>query len=69
MNENEYTYHYIEEFSEQQYIKYIESLDNDGLLAMIKELNLELIECENLEDYEECCIIRDDINQLKQYLS
>ena len=51
MNESEYTYHYIEAFSEQQYIKYIESLDNDGLLAMIKELNLELIECENLEDY------------------
>jgi protein-arginine kinase activator protein McsA len=68
MDENEYTYDYIVEFTEQQYIKYIESLDNDGLLNMIKELNLELIECENLENYEECCIIRDDINQLKQYL-
>ena len=68
MNESEYTYHYIEAFSEQEYIKHIESLSDRELLEMIKQLNLELIECENLENYEECCIIRDDINQLKQYL-
>lgn len=68
MDEENYTYHYIEAFTEQKYIQLLKELDNDSLLNMIRELNIELIECEEIEDYEECCIIRDDINQIKEYL-